>query len=227
MQIIVAGGAGFIGSHLGAALLADGHTVIILDNFVTGNPRNIAPLADHPRFRLIEHDIVQPLPARPARRRRHLPSRQPGQPRRFQPHPAGNPADQQHRHLSPARTRPPHRRPPAVHLHLRSLRRPRSPSPGRNLLRQRQPGRPARLLRRGQTLRRSAGHDLRARVRRGWAAGAHLQHLRPAYEPAGRARAAQFHQPGAHRAARSPSMAMGSRPAPSAMSRIWWPGCGR
>jgi nucleoside-diphosphate-sugar epimerase len=62
LQIIVAGGAGFIGSHLCAALLADGHTVTALDNFVTGNSRNIAALSDHPRFRLIEHDIIQPLP---------------------------------------------------------------------------------------------------------------------------------------------------------------------
>jgi UDP-glucuronate decarboxylase len=63
MQIIVAGGAGFIGSHLCAALLADGHTVIALDNYVTGNPRNIAHLLGHPRFQVIEHDIIQPLPA--------------------------------------------------------------------------------------------------------------------------------------------------------------------
>ncbi len=63
MNIIVAGGAGFIGSHLCTALLNDGHTVLVLDNFVTGNARNIAHLKDHPRFRLIEHDIIQPLPA--------------------------------------------------------------------------------------------------------------------------------------------------------------------
>src|SRR5215213_4720915 len=63
LQIIVTGGAGFIGSHLCTALLADGHTVLVLDNFVTGNSRNIAHLGEHPRFRLIEHDIAHPLPA--------------------------------------------------------------------------------------------------------------------------------------------------------------------
>ena len=62
MQIIVAGGAGFIGSHLAARLLAEGHQVTILDNFITGNPRNIAPIAGHPALRVVEHDIVAPLP---------------------------------------------------------------------------------------------------------------------------------------------------------------------
>src|SRR5262245_7349957 len=62
MQVIVAGGAGFIGSHLCAALLRDGHSVTAIDNFVTGHPRNIAPIITHPRFRLIEHNITEPLP---------------------------------------------------------------------------------------------------------------------------------------------------------------------
>jgi nucleoside-diphosphate-sugar epimerase len=66
LHIIVAGGAGFIGSHLSAALLADGHDVTILDNYVTGNPRNIAPIRDHARLRVIEHDIARPLPDLPA-----------------------------------------------------------------------------------------------------------------------------------------------------------------
>jgi nucleoside-diphosphate-sugar epimerase len=63
LRIIVAGGAGFIGSHLCAALLADGHDVTIIDNYVTGNPRNIAHLCENPRLRLIEHDITRPLPS--------------------------------------------------------------------------------------------------------------------------------------------------------------------
>jgi len=62
LRIIVAGGAGFIGSHLTAALLGDGHDVLILDNYLTGNPRNIAALRDNPRLRVIEHDISRPLP---------------------------------------------------------------------------------------------------------------------------------------------------------------------
>ncbi|HUS14224.1 MAG TPA: UDP-glucuronic acid decarboxylase family protein [Chloroflexia bacterium] len=62
MHIVVTGGAGFIGSHLCAALLAADHTVTILDNYVTGNPRNIAGLRDNPRLQVVEHDVSRPLP---------------------------------------------------------------------------------------------------------------------------------------------------------------------
>jgi UDP-glucuronate decarboxylase len=59
--IVVAGGAGFVGSHLCDALLAKGHTVYCVDSFLTGSRRNVEPLNNHPRFRLIEHDICEPL----------------------------------------------------------------------------------------------------------------------------------------------------------------------
>ena len=55
------GGAGFLGSHLCEKLLADGHRVICVDNFLTGQRRNISHLGDDPGFRLIEHDITRPL----------------------------------------------------------------------------------------------------------------------------------------------------------------------
>ena len=61
MRILVTGGAGFIGSHLCARLLADGHEVICLDNFFTGAKRNIAPLMGNPAFELIRHDITEPI----------------------------------------------------------------------------------------------------------------------------------------------------------------------
>jgi UDP-glucuronate decarboxylase len=61
VRILVTGGAGFIGSHLCDSLLADGHDVIALDNFITGRRHNIAHLADHPRFHLIEHDVIDPI----------------------------------------------------------------------------------------------------------------------------------------------------------------------
>jgi dTDP-glucose 4,6-dehydratase len=59
MRILLTGAAGFIGSHLCDRLLAEGHKVIGLDNFVTGSKDNIAHLADEPRFQLLEHDVSQ------------------------------------------------------------------------------------------------------------------------------------------------------------------------
>jgi nucleoside-diphosphate-sugar epimerase len=58
----VTGGAGFIGSHLCAALLDRGYAVTCIDNLQTGDRRNIASLRDHPNFQLLEHDVTQPLP---------------------------------------------------------------------------------------------------------------------------------------------------------------------
>ncbi|WP_313931886.1 bifunctional glycosyltransferase/UDP-glucuronate decarboxylase [Sphingomonas sp. BAUL-RG-20F-R05-02] len=60
---LVAGGAGFIGSHLCAALLARGETVVCLDNLQTSRESNLRALIDHPRFEFVEGDIVNPLPA--------------------------------------------------------------------------------------------------------------------------------------------------------------------
>ncbi len=58
MRILITGGAGFIGSHLCDRLLADGHTVIAMDNLITGNTDNIAHLAGHPRFSFILQDVT-------------------------------------------------------------------------------------------------------------------------------------------------------------------------
>ena len=55
--VLVAGGAGFVGSHLCDALLAEGHRVICVDSFITGSTANIQPLLNHPDFRLVEADI--------------------------------------------------------------------------------------------------------------------------------------------------------------------------
>jgi UDP-glucuronate decarboxylase len=62
--VLVAGGAGFLGSHLCDALLADGAQVIALDNFQTGRKQNLRHLEREPRFDMIDADIIQPLPAR-------------------------------------------------------------------------------------------------------------------------------------------------------------------
>ena len=62
MRVLVTGCAGFIGYHLTARLLADGHEVVGLDNFCSGSRRNIADLAGQQHFRFIEHDITNTLP---------------------------------------------------------------------------------------------------------------------------------------------------------------------
>lgn len=59
-RVLITGGAGFIGSHLCNRLLAEGHHVICLDNFLTGSKDNIEHLLDNDRFQLIEHDIIYP-----------------------------------------------------------------------------------------------------------------------------------------------------------------------
>jgi dTDP-glucose 4,6-dehydratase len=62
MRILVTGGAGFVPSHLCARLLADGHEVVAVDNFVTGHERNLAIHGDHPRFHFVRADISKALP---------------------------------------------------------------------------------------------------------------------------------------------------------------------
>jgi dTDP-glucose 4,6-dehydratase len=54
---VITGGAGFLGSHLTDRLLKEGHRVIGLDNFITGNPDNIGHLAGDERYRLIRQDV--------------------------------------------------------------------------------------------------------------------------------------------------------------------------
>ncbi len=61
MHIVVTGGAGFIGSHLCDALVAQGHSVTAVDNFLTGNRQNIVHLNHSPNFHLLEHDICHPM----------------------------------------------------------------------------------------------------------------------------------------------------------------------
>lgn len=58
MRVLITGGAGFLGSHLCDRFLAEGHTVIVMDNLITGNTDNIAHLAGNPRFSYVKHDVT-------------------------------------------------------------------------------------------------------------------------------------------------------------------------
>jgi UDP-glucuronate decarboxylase len=61
MNIVITGGAGFIGSNLCDRLIQKGHRIVCVDNLLTGHLNNIRPLLNHPNFDFIEHDIQEPL----------------------------------------------------------------------------------------------------------------------------------------------------------------------
>lgn len=60
-RVLVTGGAGFLGSHLCEKLLKEGNEVIALDNYFTGNKRNIAHLKAYDGFEFIRHDVIEPI----------------------------------------------------------------------------------------------------------------------------------------------------------------------
>jgi UDP-glucuronate decarboxylase len=60
-RILITGGAGFLGSHLCEKLLRDGNDIICLDNFFTGDKKNIAHLLGACNFELVRHDIINPI----------------------------------------------------------------------------------------------------------------------------------------------------------------------
>lgn len=59
-KILITGGAGFIGSHLCEKLLKEENEIICLDNFFTGNKKNIGHLLDNKKFKIVEHDVEEP-----------------------------------------------------------------------------------------------------------------------------------------------------------------------
>ena len=61
MRVVVSGAAGFIGSHMCDRLLAEGHSVVAIDNFLTGRPGNLAHLEAHPKYQFLKLDITRPL----------------------------------------------------------------------------------------------------------------------------------------------------------------------
>src|SRR5262249_46778021 len=59
VRVLITGGAGFLGSHLADRFLAEGHSVVAMDNLITGNTENIKHLAGRDDFRFIKHDVTQ------------------------------------------------------------------------------------------------------------------------------------------------------------------------
>ncbi len=62
MRYVISGAAGFIGSHLCDRLLENGHSVVAIDNLITGDLDNIQHLTNHPHFEFMEADVCQPVP---------------------------------------------------------------------------------------------------------------------------------------------------------------------
>lgn len=62
LRILITGSAGFVGSHLVERFLREGHTVIGVDNYISGQPQNTALFLGHPHFRFLEADVVQGIP---------------------------------------------------------------------------------------------------------------------------------------------------------------------
>ncbi len=61
MRIVVSGGAGFIGSHFCDRMLAEGHSVVVLDSFLTGSPANLEHLRRNPDVELVRRDVTEPF----------------------------------------------------------------------------------------------------------------------------------------------------------------------
>jgi dTDP-glucose 4,6-dehydratase len=61
VRIVIAGAAGFVGSHVAGGLLSRGDEVVAVDNYITGSPDNLRALETYPHLRIIEHDVTYPL----------------------------------------------------------------------------------------------------------------------------------------------------------------------
>ena len=168
-RILLTGGAGFVPSHLVDALIARGAQVVAVDNFVTGVKDNVAHLADHPRFTLVEADVSRAAADRRGARRpvRRDPAlRVAGQPDRLRAAARRDPPGRLARHAAPAGAGRGRRRPVPDGLHLRGVRRPAGAPAAGDLLGQRQPDRRPQRLRRGEALLRGGHHGLPPRPRR-------------------------------------------------------------
>ena len=196
---LVTGGAGFLGSHLCERLLASGKDVLCVDNFFTGSRDNILHLLENPHFEFMRHDITFPLYVE-VDEIYNLAC--PASPIHYQHDPVQTTKTSVHGAINMLGLAKRLKRQDPAGLDQRGLRRPDRPSADRGLLGQRQPDRPARLLRRRQALRRDAVLRLPPPAQAADQGRAHLQHLRPAHAPERRARGVELHRAGAAAASR-------------------------
>ncbi len=182
LRIVVSGAAGFIGSHMCDRLLAEGHTVVALDNFLTGSRAQSRAPAGSPAASIsLQQDITQPFTVEgPVDGVVNMAS--PASPKDYLEHPietldVGSLGTRNMLELALRKERA-----LPAHLHLRMLRRSAGASAGGDVLGQRESGGPALLLRREQALRRGPHHGLPPQARRAHQHRAHLQYLRPAHE---------------------------------------------
>ena len=185
-RVLVTGGAGFLGSHLCERLLADGHEVLCVDNFFTGTQRQHRALCiGNPHFELMRHDVTFPLYVE-VDEIYNLAC--PASPIHYQHDPVQTTKTSVHGAINMLGL--------AKRVKAKILQAstsevygdPHDAPAARGVLGQRQPDRPALLLRRGQALRRDAVLRLPPPARPAHQGGAHLQHLRAAHAPQRRPR---------------------------------------
>ena len=217
-RVLVTGGAGFIGSHLTRRLLGDGPRGARRRQLLLEQTAQHRGSARRPALRI--DAARRDVPAL-RRGRRDLP---PGLSRLADLLPARSGADDQDvrarldQHARPGQA---NRAPDPARVDVGGVRRSGRASAGRVVLGQRQPGRAALVLRRGQALRRDAVLRLLPSARAADQGRAHLQHLRAAHAAGRRTGRLELHRLRRCRAPRSPSSATGRRPARSAMSTTW------
>ena len=220
MRIVITGAAGFIGSHLAETLLDRGHSVVGIDNLLTGATANIAHLANRD-FVFIKHDVTNyiyvegPVDCGAA-------LGQPGQPDRLPRAPDPHAEGRRARHAQGARSG----QGEDAHGSC-SPRPPRSTAIRSSTRRRKATGATSTRSARAASTTRPSGSPRRSR----WPITAttvghedrpDLQHLRAAHAVTRRPRDAGLHEPGAPRRGRHDLRRAASRPAASATSPIWW-----
>ena len=194
-RAVVTGAAGFLASHLSERLIDGGWDVVGLDNLLTGRMENIAALLGRPEFTFERHDVTNYIHVTgPVDAVLHFAS--PASPQDYLEHPIKTMKVGVARHAQHARARAGQGRAVPARVDERGVRRPARASAARVVLGQRQPGRAARRLRRGEAVRRGADARVPPRPRARRPHRPDLQHLRPAAAPGRRSGRVELPRPG-------------------------------